>query len=81
MSGVTFGYAGEWDRWLGRGVRRQTVIVGRMRATGSLKFHTSESPTITTCEHCGGLRYDLGGPHAVQVSPAGRFDCRGRALA
>lgn len=36
---------------------------------------------ITTCEHCGGVRYDLGGPHATRFRLPGELvDCAGRPV-
>lgn len=35
---------------------------------------------IVTCPDCGGLRYDLGGPHAPRWCDGRRVDCIGREV-
>jgi hypothetical protein len=75
VSALTFGYDREW-----RGIldRPQEVLVGRVAWVGGITVERRTQPRVTTCAHCGGVRYDLGGAHAVRVTPAGRFDCRGQ---
>lgn len=36
---------------------------------------------VVPCPDCGGLRYDLGGPHAPRWLDGRRVDCRGQELA
>jgi hypothetical protein len=39
-----------------------------------------ESNRIVPCPDCGGLRYDLGGPHAPRWLDGRRVDCLGREV-
>jgi hypothetical protein len=36
---------------------------------------------VVKCEHCGGMRRDLGGPHAPRLVAGVRVDCSGRRIA
>ena len=35
---------------------------------------------VITCPDCGGLRYDLGGPHAPRWLDGRRVDCSGKEV-
>lgn len=87
-----FGYPGEWDAYLGRGV---TAPVGPSHVTRSTTSSrrpgkriegvvVSRGEGVEVCEVCGELRFALGGVHAPRIVRAGgRFavvDCSGREV-